>query len=41
MRGITILTDVTPDMDIAKNLEIFGPVVPIIEISNLDVQAPA
>lgn len=32
----TILTDVTPDMDIAKNLEIFGPVVPIIEISNLD-----
>lgn len=26
----TILTDVTPEMDIAKDLEVFGPVFPII-----------
>lgn len=26
----TVLTDVTPDMDIAKDMEIFGPVLPII-----------
>lgn len=26
----TVLTDVTPDMDVAKDLEIFGPVFPII-----------
>lgn len=32
----TVLTDVTPDMDVAKNLEIFGPVIPILEISDLD-----
>lgn len=27
----TVLVDVTPDMDIAKDLEVFGPVFPIIE----------
>ena len=32
--GPTILTDVTKDMDVAKDMEIFGPVVPIIEISS-------
>lgn len=32
----TVLTDVTPEMDVAKNLEIFGPVIPILEISDLD-----
>ncbi len=26
----TVLTDVTPDMDIAKDMEVFGPVFPII-----------
>lgn len=26
----TILTDVTPEMDIAKNMEVFGPVWPVI-----------
>lgn len=26
----TVLTDVTPDMDIAKDMEVFGPVMPII-----------
>lgn len=30
----TILTDVTKDMDVAKDLEIFGPVIPIIEIES-------
>lgn len=32
----TVLTDVTPEMDVAKNMEIFGPVIPIIEIGGLD-----
>lgn len=32
----TVLTDVTPDMDVAKNMEIFGPVIPILEIQDLD-----
>ena len=27
---MTVLTDVTPDMDIAKDMEVFGPVFPII-----------
>lgn len=26
----TVLTDVTPDMDISKDMEVFGPVIPII-----------
>ena len=26
----TVLADVTPDMDIAKDMEVFGPVIPII-----------
>ena len=32
----TVLADVTPDMDVAKDMEIFGPVVPIIRIKDLD-----
>lgn len=32
----TILTDVTRDMDIAKDMEVFGPVIPIIEVKDLD-----
>lgn len=32
----TVLTDVTWDMDVAHNMEIFGPVIPILEIDNLD-----
>ncbi len=32
----TILDDVTKDMDVAKDMEIFGPVVPIIEYEDLD-----
>lgn len=32
----TVLTDVTPEMDVAQNMEIFGPVVPIIEVSGLE-----
>ncbi|ATW26713.1 aldehyde dehydrogenase family protein [Candidatus Formimonas warabiya] len=30
----TVLTDVTPEMDISKDLEVFGPVFPIIEFSS-------
>ncbi len=32
----TVLADVTPDMDVAKDMEIFGPVVPIIRIKDMD-----
>lgn len=32
----TVLTDVTPDMDIATDMEIFGPVIPILSIKDLD-----
>lgn len=32
----TILTDVTPAMDIAKDLEVFGPVFPIIGFDTVD-----
>jgi succinate-semialdehyde dehydrogenase/glutarate-semialdehyde dehydrogenase len=32
----TILTDVTKDMDIARNMEIFGPVMPIIGFSTTE-----
>ncbi|RXZ82677.1 aldehyde dehydrogenase [Paenibacillaceae bacterium] len=32
----TILVDVTPDMDVAKDLEIFGPVFPIIEFDTME-----
>lgn len=32
----TILTDVTPDMDIAKDMEVFGPVWPIIGFDTQD-----
>jgi succinate-semialdehyde dehydrogenase/glutarate-semialdehyde dehydrogenase len=32
----TVLTDVTKDMDVAKNLEIFGPVMPIIGFDTVD-----
>jgi succinate-semialdehyde dehydrogenase/glutarate-semialdehyde dehydrogenase len=27
----TVLVDITPDMDICKGMEVFGPVIPIIE----------
>lgn len=32
----TILTDVTKDMDVAKDMEIFGPVIPVIGFDDLD-----
>ena len=32
----TVLTDVTPDMDIANDLEVFGPVWPIIGFDTID-----
>ena len=32
----TILTDVTKNMEVAKDMEIFGPVVPIIGVDSLD-----
>jgi|AGTN01.2.fsa_nt_gi NAD-dependent aldehyde dehydrogenases len=32
----TVLTDVTPDMDIARDMEIFGPVLPIIGFDTLE-----
>ncbi|MDR1797279.1 MAG: aldehyde dehydrogenase family protein [Clostridiales Family XIII bacterium] len=32
----TILDDVTPQMDIARDLEVFGPVVPVIGFDTLD-----
>jgi acyl-CoA reductase-like NAD-dependent aldehyde dehydrogenase len=32
----TVLADVTPDMDIAKDLEVFGPVLPIIGFDTVD-----
>ena len=32
----TILVDVTPSMDIAKDMEVFGPVFPVIEFSTED-----
>ena len=32
----TLLTDVTPDMDIARDLEIFGPVWPIIGFDTIE-----
>jgi succinate-semialdehyde dehydrogenase/glutarate-semialdehyde dehydrogenase len=31
-----VLTDVTPDMDIAKDMEVFGPVIPIIGFDTLE-----
>ena len=34
----TVLKDVTADMDIAKDMEIFGPVVPIIEFEENDAR---
>ena len=32
----TVLTDVTPEMDIARDLEVFGPVYPIIGFDTVD-----
>lgn len=32
----TILTDVTREMDVANDMEIFGPVVPVIGVKDLD-----
>lgn len=32
----TILTDVTPDMDIAKDMEVFGPVWPVIGFDTVE-----
>ena len=32
----TVLDDVTLDMDIAKDLEVFGPVMPVIEFDTMD-----
>ena len=32
----TILDNVTKDMDVAKDMEIFGPVIPLIEYEDLD-----
>ncbi|MCB6610611.1 aldehyde dehydrogenase family protein [[Clostridium] symbiosum] len=32
----TILTDVTREMDVANDMEIFGPVVPVISVKDLD-----
>lgn len=32
----TLLVDVTPEMDVAKDLEIFGPVFPVIGFDTLD-----
>ncbi len=32
----TILDNVTPDMDVAKDMEIFGPVIPVIGFDSLD-----
>ena len=32
----TLLVDVTPDMDIAKQLEVFGPVIPVIGFDTVD-----
>lgn len=31
-----VLTNVTPDMDIAKDMEVFGPVFPVIEFDTID-----
>lgn len=32
----TVLVDVTPEMDIAKDMEVFGPVFPIIEFDTIE-----
>ncbi len=32
----TVITDVTRDMDVMKDMEIFGPVVPILGFDNID-----
>jgi acyl-CoA reductase-like NAD-dependent aldehyde dehydrogenase len=32
----TVLVDVTPDMDIAKEMEVFGPVMPVIGFDTLE-----
>jgi len=32
----TVLTDVTPDMEIAKSMEVFGPVIPVIGFDTLE-----
>lgn len=32
----TVLSDVTPDMDIAKDMEVFGPIIPIIPFDTED-----
>lgn len=32
----TVLSDVTPEMDVARDMEIFGPVVPILKVRDLD-----
>ena len=32
----TILDNVTPDMEVAKDMEIFGPVIPVIGFDNLE-----
>ena len=32
----TVLTDVTMDMDVATDMEIFGPVIPIIEVADYE-----
>ena len=32
----TILTNVTPEMDIARDMEVFGPVVPVIRFTDIE-----
>ena len=32
----TVITDVTPDMEIARDLEVFGPVIPIITFDTIE-----
>lgn len=32
----TVITDVTPDMDIARDLEVFGPIIPIITFDTIE-----
>ena len=32
----TVLTEVTKDMDVMKDMEIFGPVIPICGINTID-----
>ena len=32
----TVISDVTPDMDIARDLEVFGPIIPIITFDTIE-----